>query len=178
MKSECCEEFEQRWGYANMEVGWLWQPCKWVRGFCIRCVRLFWSSEESADPLGNWEEITHKWGVLVITQLSLWKVLSHPHVHFESLKQNAGRDMPIHKIDCCHTYRRRCCSCRCTSDKVHRSACVQLRVSCFRFLSDFNIQSIQLARVGLTNDCVRQRLWSIWHSGAIYKLDYYYIIII
>ena len=31
MKSECCDEVEQRWGYADTEVGWLWGLCKWVR---------------------------------------------------------------------------------------------------------------------------------------------------
>jgi len=41
MKSECLG-VEQRWGYADVEVGWLWGLCKWVRGVCIRCVPLFY----------------------------------------------------------------------------------------------------------------------------------------
>ena len=32
---------------GDMEVGWLWGLCKWVKGVCIQCVQLFWDSEES-----------------------------------------------------------------------------------------------------------------------------------
>ena len=39
MKSECCEEVEQRWGYADMEVGWLWGL------YSMYSVILFWTSE-------------------------------------------------------------------------------------------------------------------------------------
>jgi len=35
MKSDCCEEVEQRWGYAGMEIGWLWGLSRWARGVCI-----------------------------------------------------------------------------------------------------------------------------------------------
>ena len=28
MKSECCEESELWWGYADMKVGWLWELCR------------------------------------------------------------------------------------------------------------------------------------------------------
>jgi len=28
MKSECCEEAELWWGYADMKVGWLWELCR------------------------------------------------------------------------------------------------------------------------------------------------------
>jgi len=28
MKSECCEEVEQSWGYGDVEVRWLWGLCK------------------------------------------------------------------------------------------------------------------------------------------------------
>ena len=41
-------EGNQRWrASANMEVGWLWRHCKWVRGVCMQCVQLFWASEDS-----------------------------------------------------------------------------------------------------------------------------------
>ena len=29
MKSECCEEAELWWGYADMKAGWLWELCRW-----------------------------------------------------------------------------------------------------------------------------------------------------
>jgi len=28
MTSECCEEAELWWGYADMKVGWLWELCR------------------------------------------------------------------------------------------------------------------------------------------------------
>jgi len=34
-------------GGGDMEVGWLWGLCKWLRGVCIRCIWLFWASKES-----------------------------------------------------------------------------------------------------------------------------------
>jgi len=43
MKSECCEEVEGRWGYADMGVVWLWRLCKWVRGVeVVGTSRLLW----------------------------------------------------------------------------------------------------------------------------------------
>ena len=51
MKSECCEEAELWWGYADMKVGWLWELCRWGRGACIQCAHLSLASVET----GWWE---------------------------------------------------------------------------------------------------------------------------
>jgi len=49
------EEVKQ-WGYADIQVGWLWGLCKWVRGVCIRCVLLLlWKSN------GAWRQIQEGW---------------------------------------------------------------------------------------------------------------------
>jgi len=41
MKSEYCEKVEQRWGGGDMELGWWWGPCKWVRSlYSMRSVIL------------------------------------------------------------------------------------------------------------------------------------------
>ena len=65
MKSECCEEVEQRWVYVHMELGWSWELFKWVRGVCIQWVRLFWASEEMGVM---WQDL----GALTTARAEVW----------------------------------------------------------------------------------------------------------
>jgi len=48
MKSECCEETELWWGYADMKVGWLWELCRFVHS---RRTKLNWTDLKKSTQL-------------------------------------------------------------------------------------------------------------------------------